>query len=73
MSQYFPKPLNSHFVDSIKVKIDLNDYATKTDIKKISHVDTSSFTLKTNSANLKTEVDQLDIGKLAPVAVDLSK
>ena len=73
MSQYFPKPLNSHFVDSIKVKIDLNVYATKTDIKKISHVDTSSFTLKTNSANLKTEVDQLDIGKLAPVAVDLSK
>ena len=40
MSQYFPKPFNSHFVDSIKVKIDLSNYATKTDIKNISHVDT---------------------------------
>ena len=73
MSQYFPKPLNSHFGDSIKVKSDLNNYATKTDIKKISHVDTSSFALKTNLAHLKTEVDQLDTDKLAPVAADLSK
>ena len=48
MSQYFPKPFNSHFGDSIKVKIDLRNYATKTDIKIFSHVDTSSFALKTN-------------------------
>ena len=73
MSQYFPKPINSHFGDSIKVKIDLSNYPTKTDIKNISHVDTSSFALKTNLANLKTEVDKLDIEKLAPVPVDLSK
>ena len=73
MSQYFPKPFNSHFGDSIKVKIDLSNYATKTDIKNISHVDTSSFALKTNLASLKTEVDKLDIDKLAPVLVDLSK
>ena len=73
MSQYFSKPFNSHFGDSIKVKIDLSNYATKTDIKNISHVDTSSFALKTNLANLKTEVDKLDIGKLKPVPVDLSK
>ena len=73
MSQYFPKPFNSHFGDSIKVKIDLSNYTTKTDIKNISHVDTSSFVLKTNLANLKTEVDKLDIEKLAPVPVDLSK
>ena len=73
MSQYFPKSFNSHFGDSIKVKIDLSNYATKTDIKNISHVDTSSFALKTNLANLKTEVDKLDIEKLAPVPVDLSK
>ena len=73
MSQYFPKPFNSHFGDSIKVKIDLSNYATKADIKNISHVDTSSFALKTNLANLKTEVDKLDIDKLAPVPVDLSK
>ena len=68
MCQYFPKPFNSHFGDSIKVKIDLSNYATKTDIKNISQVDTSSFALKTNLANLKTEVD-----KLAPVPVDLNK
>ena len=73
MSQYFPKPFNSHFGDSIKVKIDLSNYATKTDIKNISHVDTSSFALKTNLASLKTEVDKLDIDKLAPAPVDLSK
>ena len=73
MSQYFPKPFNSHFGDSIKVKIDLSNYATKTDIKNISHIDTSSFALKTNLANLKTEFDKLDIDKLVPVPVDLSK
>ena len=73
MSLYFPKPFNSHFSDSIKVKIDLSNYATKTDIKNISHVDTSSFALKTNLSSLKTEVDKLDIEKIAPIPVDLSK
>ena len=51
MSQYFPKPFNLHFGDCIKVKIDLSNYVRKTDIKNISHVDTSSFALKTNLAN----------------------
>ena len=73
MSQYFPKPFNSHFGDSIKVKIDLSNYATKTDIKNISHVDTSRFALKTNLANLRTEVDKLDIDKLKPLPDDVSK
>ena len=73
MSQYFPKPFNSHFDDSIKVKIDLSNYATKADIKNISHVDTSSFALKTNLANLKTEVHKLGIDKLVPIPVGLSK
>ena len=73
MSQCFPKPFNSHFCDSIKVKIDLSNYATKTDIKNISHVDTSSFALKTNLANLKTAVDKLDIDKLKPIPNDLIK
>ena len=73
MSQYFPKPFNSHFGYSIKVKTDLSNYATKTDINNISHVDTSSFALKTNLASLKTEVDKLDIDKLVPIPNDLSK
>ena len=73
MAQYFPKPFISHFGNSIKVKIDLSNYATKTDIKNISHVDTSSFVLKTNLANLKTDVDKSDIDKLVPIPVDLSK
>ena len=73
MSQYFPKPFNWHFGDSIKVKIDLSNYATKADIRNISHVDTSSFALKTSLANLKTEVDKLDINKWTPILVGLSK
>ena len=73
MVQYFPKPFNSHFGDGTKVKIDLSNYATKTDIKNISHIDTSSFKLKTNLANLKTEVDKLNINKLLSISVDLSK
>ena len=72
MSQYFPKPYEP-FGGDINVKVDLSNYATKADIKNISHVDTSSFALKTNLANLKTEVNKLDIGKLVPVPVDLSK
>ena len=73
MSQYFPKPFNLHFGGSIKVKIDLSNYATKTDIKNILHGDTSSFALKTNLSSLKTEVDKLDIDKLVPIPNDLSK
>ena len=72
MSQYFPKPYEP-FGGDISVKVDLSNYATKADVKNISHVNTSSFTLKTNLANLKTEVDKLDIDKLVPVPVDLSK
>ena len=72
MSQYFPKPYEP-FGGDINVKVDLSNYATKADIKNISHVDTSSFALKTNLASLKTEVDKLDIDKLVPVPVDLNK
>ena len=72
MSQYFPKPYEPFGWD-INVKVDLSNYAIKADIKNISHVDTSSFALKTNLANLKTEVDKLNIDKLVPVSVDLSK
>ena len=72
MSQYFPKPYEP-FAGDINVRADLSNYATKTDIKNISHVDTSSFALKSNLANLKTEVDKLDIDKLVPIPADLSK
>ena len=72
MSQYFPKPYEP-FGGDINVKVDLSNYATKADIKNISHVDTSSFALKSNLANLKTEVDKLDVNELAPVPTDLSK
>ena len=72
MSQYFPKPYEP-FGGDINVKVDLSNYATKIDIRNISHVDTSSFALKTNLATLKTEVDKLDIDKLVPAPVDLNK
>ena len=71
MSEYFPKSFIS-FGRNINAKVDLSNYATKTDIKNISHVDTC-ISLKTNIANLKTEVDKLDIDKLALVPTDLSK
>ena len=60
MSQYFLKPYEP-FSEDINVKVDLFNYATKTEIKSISNVYTSHFALKTNLASLKTEVDKLDI------------
>ena len=72
MSQYFPKPYEP-FGGDINVKVDLSNYATKTDLKNVLHVDVSSFALKSNLANLKTEVDKLDIDKLTPVPNYLAK
>ena len=72
MSQYFPKPYEP-FGGGIDVEVDLSNYATKADIKNISLVDTSCFAVKSNIASLKTEVDKLDIDKLVPVRVHLSK
>ena len=72
MSQYFPKPYEP-FGGDIMVKVYLSDYATKTYLKNVTRVDVSSFALKSNLASLKTEVDKLDIDKLTPVLVDLSK
>ena len=57
----------------IDKKVDLSNYATKTDIKNTAHIDTSSFALRTNLSSLKTEVDKLDIDKLVSVPVNLSK
>ena len=70
MGQYFPKPFKS-FGWNINVKVNLSNYATKTDLKNVTHVDISNFALKTNLASLKTEVDKLDIDKLVPVPVPL--
>ena len=72
MSQYFPKSYES-FDGDINVKADLSNYATKTDLKNVSHVDVSSFPLKSNLASLKTEVDKIDADKLKTVTVDLAK
>ena len=72
MSQYFPKSFRS-FGRNINVKVDFSNYVTKTDLKNVTHVDASTFTLKANLGNLKTEVDKLDIDKLVPVPADLSK
>ena len=72
MSKYFPEPYRA-FGRDINVKVDLSNYATKVDIKNITHIDTSGFALKANLSNLKTEIDKLDIDKLVPVPVDLSK
>ena len=72
MSKFYPEPYEQ-FGGDINVTVDLSNYETKTDLKNVTHVDTSSFALKTNLANLKTEVDKLDIDKLKPVPTDLSK
>ena len=70
MSDYLTdyKPGNSN----VKVELDLKNYATKEELKNITHVDTSSFALKTNLASLKTEVDKLDIPTLKTVRIDLA-
>ena len=71
MSQYFPKPYEP-FGGNINVRVDLSNYATKYDIKNITNVDTLNFVLKKNLANLKTEVDKLDIDKLKGLPNNLS-
>ena len=71
MSQYFPPYKSSG--RNIKVELDLNSYATQSDLKNVTHVDVSSFPSKSNLASLKTKVDKLDIDKLTPVPNNLAK
>ena len=59
--------------NNVKVELDLTNYATKTDLKNITHVDVSSFGSKTNLAALKTEVDKIDTDKLKTAPTDLAK
>ena len=72
MSQHFPKPYEP-FGGDINIKVDLSNYATKTDLKNVLHVDVSIFALKSNFASLKTEEDKIDADKLKIVPVDLAK
>ena len=69
-SQYFP-PYGS--TNNIKVELDLANYATKDDVKNITHVDVSSYATKTNLAALKSEVDKIDVDKLKTTPADLAK
>ena len=70
MSYYPPYKSSSN---NIKVELDLTNYATKTSLKNITHVDVSSFASKTNLAELKTEVEKIDVDKLKTTPVDLAK
>ena len=72
MSDYFRRRYK-RFDGDISVKVDLSNYATKTDLKHVSHVGVTSFALKSNLASLKTEVDKIDADKLKTVPVDLAK
>ena len=69
-SQYFPPYGNTN---NIKVELDLANYATKDDVKNITHVDVSNFASKTNLAALKSEVDKIDVDELKTVHADLAK
>ena len=68
---YYPPYRSSR--NNIKVELDLSNYATKDDVKNITHVDVSSYATKTNLASLKTEVDKIDTDKLKTVPADLAK
>ena len=68
---YYPSYRSSS--NNIKVELDLANYATKDDVKNITHVDVSSFASKTNLAALKTEVDKIDADKLKTTPADLAK
>ena len=70
MSYYPPYKSSSN---NVKVELDLTNYATKADLKNITHVYVSSFASKTDLAALKTEVDKIDIDKLKTAPVNLAK
>ena len=71
MTTYYPPYTSSS--NNVKLELDLANYATKTDLKNITHVDVSSFASETNFAALKTEVDKIDVDKLKTTPTDLAK
>ena len=70
MSQYFPKPYEP-FGGDINVKVDLSNYATKSDLKNATGIDTSKLAAKSALVSLKVEFDKLDIDKLKSVPSNL--
>ena len=70
MSEYFPEPKSLE--RRVKVELDSSNYAAKTDLKNVTGVDMSKFAKKVDSANLKSDVDKLDIDKLKNVSTNLS-
>ena len=71
MGTYYPPYKSSS--NNIKVALDLVNYATKDDVKNITHVDVSSFASKTNLVALKTDVDKIDADKLKTTPTGLAK
>ena len=71
MSTYYPPYKSSS--NNIKIELDLANYATKTNLKNVTHVDVSSYASKTNLAALKNEVDKIDVDKLKTTLADLAK
>ena len=57
---------------NVKVKLNLSNYATKADLKKAAGVDTMDFAKKTDLANLRSDVDKLNINKFKNVPINLS-
>ena len=60
MSQYFPKPYEP-FEGDVNVKVDLSNYATKSDLKNATRISTSKLAAKSDLVTLKAEIDKLDI------------
>ena len=72
MNHYFPKPFEP-FGGNINVKVDLSNYATKADLKNATETDTFKLALNSNLANLKVEINKIDVDKLKTVLIELSK
>ena len=70
MSEYFPKP--NSLRANVKVGLDLSNYATKTDLKNETDVDTSFFAKKSDLTNLKFNVDKLNFDKLKNIPTNLN-
>ena len=57
MSEYLPEPKS--LGGKVKVELDLPNYATKTDSRNATGVDTSSFDRNVDLANLKSDVKKI--------------